>query len=629
MKQHFAYCQDRRTHPVRPNPSLHPTCVSPLRGLPHAGELQRWAAKTYCQYEQQLAEGKMKDSSNIPKNIADYINDFQQKMESLIRRQFTWSTILVFISVLLFFGLYASFAFLFRTPPNDVLLQQLEDSNNQLSQLSQALAQTVSGTPAPNSADILNTIITQADLHRQAIEDIRQTQQTLPAEGLSLLQLLGGSAVLALLGYLGLQRLQNIDTEIQGLREFMFKQIKERVEEGREVLRASVDDEVDKRFEKTRAETETLTTGFRTFTEQSRAEFQKAATEATKGVAEVELRIKGLLEKYDWLSSEDVRNAANEISLLNSVEQAHVTASKLNRAGDTQTARLALRRIVERNLVGSADEFHNAHTEAMRMDDPPLALAIVDEGLRYFPDQFDLMADKARVLISTGRAEEAQSLLEDWRGRKPLEFSRGWRPVVFYADAVLAGELTPVAIEKLENAFIDVTKRLPIEIKPWSTYAQFERDLGKLEKAEGILREGLKHNPLSQQLNYVLGELLLRQGRAQDSLEFLDKALKYDYQEQYQHDVAQDAIKTTLAQACEAVGELNKAEMLYKSVLSTSDPTRFHVRNYATNRLQAIALQRGEIIEGHETTEESAGKMLQALMALQEISKKGGENEQA
>lgn len=30
-----------RHPPVRPNPSFQPTCVSPLRGLPHAAELQR------------------------------------------------------------------------------------------------------------------------------------------------------------------------------------------------------------------------------------------------------------------------------------------------------------------------------------------------------------------------------------------------------------------------------------------------------------------------------------------------------------------------------------------------------------------------------------------------------------
>lgn len=36
-----------RARPTRPNPSLHPTCSSRLRRLPHAGELQRWAEYQY------------------------------------------------------------------------------------------------------------------------------------------------------------------------------------------------------------------------------------------------------------------------------------------------------------------------------------------------------------------------------------------------------------------------------------------------------------------------------------------------------------------------------------------------------------------------------------------------------
>jgi len=564
----------------------------------------------------------MVDLNSASSNVADYVNDIQRTLERLIKKQFAASTILILIALALFFSLYTCMAFLFRTPANGRLLQQLEDSNAQLSQLSQALRHAAPGTSPPGTPDTLNAIVAQADLHRQAIQELRRTSQTIPAEGLSLLQLLGGSAVLALLGFLGLQRLQNIDVEIQTLREFMFKQIKERVDEGRDLLRATVDTEVDKRFNETRTETENITTNFRTYTEQSRSEFQQAATEATKGVAEVEFRIKSLLEKYDWLSSEDVRSAANEISQLTSVEQAHITASKLNRAGDTHSARLALRQIVERHLVGSEDDFHNAHTEAMRMNDPSLGLSIADAGLRYFPDQYDLMADKARVLISAGKAQEARALLEDWRGRKPHEFSRGWRPVVSYTDAILAGELTPEAIEKVESAFVDATERLAAQIKVWSTYALFESGLGRVEKAEQILRQGLGHNPFSQQLNYVLGELLLSQGRAEEAIEFVGNALRYDYQDQFQHDVSQDAIKAKFAQACEAVGQLDQAELLYKSVLVGSDPARFHIRSYATSRLQAIAIQRGEIAQPQDESDESIARMIHAYMTMQEESKK-------
>jgi tetratricopeptide (TPR) repeat protein len=100
-------------------------------------------------------------------------------------------------------------------------------------------------------------------------------------------------------------------------------------------------------------------------------------------------------------------------------------------------------------------------------------------------------------------------------------------------------------------------------VQVWSAFARFEINNGKLGNAEQVLRRGLEFNPLSQSLHYILGELLLRQGRADEAVQELDMALRVDYQEQYQHDVPQDAIKATAAQAYEAVGDLSRAFKLY------------------------------------------------------------------
>jgi predicted Zn-dependent protease len=203
------------------------------------------------------------------------------------------------------------------------------------------------------------------------------------------------------------------------------------------------------------------------------------------------------------------------------------------------------------------------------------------------------MADKANSLLSVGRAAAARELLDDWRRRKPQEFARGWRPAVFYIEAVEVGEITEGAIRAVETAIEDVVGRMAHEPKIWSKYARFERDLGRMERAHDIARRGLEQNPFSQELNYVLGDSLLRSGHAGEATEALERALNVDYQESYQHDVNQFSIRAKLAQAYEATGDTEKAKGMYLSVLATKggddDPGAvYFIKQYSRNRLSAI-----------------------------------------
>lgn len=524
-------------------------------------------------------------------NPAEHLNSVQQVLERLIARQFSRSTLLVVISLALFFGAYACLTFMLKTTPNELLLKQLATANTDLSRLAQQMATGGDGANASLRSDVVAAIIRQSDMHQQALKEFQTQQQKVSPEGVSFLQVLGGSAILVLLGYLGLQRLQNIDTEIQALRDFMFQQIRERVSETRETLRASVTDEVDKRFKKTRDDIATASDDFKNVIGKSKDEFHSLAFESSSRIKAVQGQVTDLLSKYAWLESDDMRHAANTVASLASVEQAHDAAQKFNHQKDSSSARLALRTIVDRKLTGGSDGFHNAHTEAMDMQDPILALEIIDAGLCQYPDQYDLIADKARVLVRTGRAAEAVALLEDWRRRCPAEFRRGWRPVVFYAHAVQALGLSKESQGKLSDAFEDVTSSLLHEIKPWAEHALVESRLGNHERAVYILEQGLKHNPYSQQLNYMLGELKLSRGEVSSALGYLERALSCDYQHTYQHDVPQEAVRTTLAQAYEAAGMTQKARTCYEIVVQTTDPDEYwHIATYAKSRLLALAV---------------------------------------
>ncbi len=552
---------------------------------------------------------------DIDPAVALQIKEAETRLSRLIRTQFLFMSIASVASVVLLVGLFALITTFTRVPTNSALLDQIEESNKQLSTIAQTILQP---TPGITTTRALELVLAQAEIHQRAVEELRRTQQQPAPESQSLIQIIGSAAVLALLGALGLQRLQNIDTEINNLRESMYAQIEARARSIREVLGATIDDQVDKAMAKTRKDIESLTKQ----AEVVLGEYQQQITHALNEVRQSfdTLRndvsaVETLLDQYPWLKSKEKFDQASRIRELSSVEQAHRLAVEFNAIGDNISAREALREIARRELPGDADDFHNAHAEAMRMEEVSLALEIVDLGLRNYPDQYDLMADKALALRSLGRAAEARQLLEDWRQRKPEEFTRSWRPAVFYVDTFRALDLTPDAVETIESMLRQVTEKRPYEIKPWSAYAQFVSDQGRPEEAEQILRRALELNPLSQQLNYVLGELLLKQGRAEEAREYLEKALRLDYQPQYQPDVNQYAVRATLAQAYEACNELDRARLLYQSIImATERDAHRTIKNYAKGRLAAIALISGDLPE-QEKFEASEG-LLELLKAI-------------
>jgi len=139
--------------------------------------------------------------------------------------------------------------------------------------------------------------------------------------------------------------------------------------------------------------------------------------------------------------------------------------------------------------------------------------------------------------------------------------------------------------------------------------------MGRTSRAEEILQEGLKHNPYSQELNYVLGEILLSQGKAAESIVLLECAVRIDYQDQYQHSVSQAAVLATLAQACEAVGDTERAKHFYEVVLKLRDVATPTIKEYAKNRLISIAALQGEkgeaLLEKSDTHEDLLKTLLQ------------------
>jgi predicted Zn-dependent protease len=519
---------------------------------------------------------------------AEELKQEYQRLNELIKEQFRSSRKLILFSGGIFFGIYAAMSFLFRAPLNEGLIKQLELSSQQLEQVSRIL---IPGNQPPGSASskALEAIAIQSGLSRQALQEIREAQLQIRPEGVSMLQLLGGSAVLGLVGFLGLQRLQNIDGEIQQLQNYMLAQLKIQLDEGKNALGAIVHQQVEHQLDDKQKEIEGITQQAENFI----IRFAESSEAAGTRIEGVENRINAVLEAYKWLQPEKLSEEGGKYLYIASAGAAHNAAVEFERTGNLNMTRLALQKIVEQKLPGTADNYHNSHVVANQaLADPILALEILEIGLSSFQDSYDLMADKAKILIALGKAKEAVQLLEDLRQRKPNEFARGWRPATFYADAVKACELTEEVVQDVRNVFEEVTQRLSFEPRLWQNYAAFEQESGFLEKAEEVFRRGIERNPLSQVLNYSLGDLLLKLGRPEKALTFLEKAQSVDYLEDYQHDTTgQYVIQATLAQAYGALNKLDQAERLYQAVVGEAKAS-YTLRQYAEDRLRAITYQK-------------------------------------
>ncbi|MDR2165441.1 MAG: hypothetical protein LBO79_07460 [Zoogloeaceae bacterium] len=569
----------------------------------------------------------MSSENNARSEIPDAFDDATKKMleetHALIERQWKNQTAVGMLVAILIVVVIGSAFYFARGSAYGEHLAAMDKSAQQLQLLATALADSSTGCAGPEQRKICEDAKAAigkyaADYKKVSDDLVLNDQQQPKPEAIALTQLIGGSAIVVLLGFLGLMRLQNLDVEINNLRTSMFEQISTRVKGLAGTVKYDVTKKIQDELEKVRAEFDKIGKNIQEVATESKENIEKSVRETVAQIQEqiqdhirtiretvtasekniekseretleqikdARSSFEGMLAQYSWLSESELRKGLSTDNIP-SVEKAHELAKELIEQKDEISALVVLRAIVDKNLPGDKVDFHNSHSQCLRLDNPTLALQIVETGLKSYPDDYDLMADKAQALNALGRPLEARKLLEGWMKRKPDEFVRGWRPIVFYDDAVEAGALDKEAVEKLTTAFESVVSHAPYEKKVWSAYGRFLEKLGRIPKAEEILRRGIAYNPFSQGLNYALGEFYLRIGDAGSAVAKLEIAVKCDYQSQYQHDINQHSVLCTLAQAYEAANKPDRAVKLYQSLIRPE--VIGQIRSYAKQRLQML-----------------------------------------
>ena len=623
--------------------------------------------------------------------LSNLLEDHAKQSKEVIRNQWRMAMITIGLAFVSLVGMaYFAFAHMERRP--QALVEQMVNAQRQVREAMEKSAlppppatATVGGPVAPTTNAAADAAVLKlVKAQEEALSNLTKIEAQPSASSQSMVQLIGSAAVLALLGLLGLQRLQNFDSEINNVRNSVdtrvdarakelsesihqFRQefgvfqkriadeiytqtsatkadlektvmqaVSSKVEEQKAKLEAMVNQAVSLRVHEHRDHfEESLKTGQKSVTDlimvnQEAITRQSAEIHAERNRIEaIQKNINALIEKHSWLKQRDADEKLTSLENITSAGDAHTQAVAFVRTQDFRAAKAALRTIIEKKLLGSYHDFHNAHSEAMRLDDPLLGIGIAEAGLTLYPNQGDLVGDKIHALSSMGKIEEARQFFDDWRAKYPQEFRRSWRVVMFFGNLLDASTLDEKAQVEARQLLKEATDAMPREIKVWSARAEFEANANRYEEAVAIAEEGLKHNPFSQQLRVIFGGYLMVLGRASEAKECYLKALRTDHQNQFQHDVAQSAIPGKLAQAYEACGEPENAVALYSHVLQTSEPRSsidFTIRGYAQNRLRALALLNvpgaADALKGESNL--STGNFMQMLQKMAEQRAQGG-----
>jgi tetratricopeptide (TPR) repeat protein len=336
----------------------------------------------------------------------------------------------------------------------------------------------------------------------------------------------------ALLGFFGLQRLQNLDTEIRTTRKDRDQLRKElrsdlqdnldrslRIQEERlEILESKITAEITSQRQQFNAiiEAQQKTTNEQlTRIENTSSEFTKHAQIL---IEEIEERRHDFTQETAWLreSSIGLRRPRN---VKDAFDLATAAATDGRRTEAIQVLQLVIDQEVQ--LHGTSNDYFNAAVRAASVGDLVLAREINAEGLKHYPDDIDLLTDYADNCGKTGEIQEAIRVW-DKLSNNPKAKSN-WRYWIFYSDFLENQGEFERSFELLEDA----KNHLPNPTMAYREQAEAMENRGEYEEAVRLYEEALKFNPSEDIARLKLSQLLYKLGKLDDALEHIEWAIRY------------------------------------------------------------------------------------------------------
>lgn len=344
-------------------------------------------------------------------------------------------------------------------------------------------------------------------------------------------------------GFLGLKRLEQFDSEITDVRNSLAGQV---LEERRlsSAEREGFRKELEERIKEIRQSIQTLAERYAAEALESRTKgledrISRFTAEAENTISKIETR----LDPYKWLQErkEELDNLVGVFTM--GVAHERVTEFFSEKKVDL-AVRVAKHAIAEK-LSGTPDAYHNLAAELAKHDQEPLAVQVIDLGLSRFPSDVDLLSDGVKYSSSIGDIARAENL---YQRLSNVDYSRwNWRAFVFagdYLEIVGKGEEALALYDRFRQ-------QIPDDERGYSQPGLFLRKIGKHNEAIKILEAGVAACRKCGQTAFSLSEIYLQRGDYERAMLMTDRASESTADEQplvnqaaiiWNRAIAQDAL---------------------------------------------------------------------------------------
>ncbi len=334
------------------------------------------------------------------------------------------------------------------------------------------------------------------------------------------------------LGFLGLKRLEQFDTEINRLRDTLAESLRsERAESksDRDTFRADVQGQMSREFGEFRSIIKTVAENAikDSISEKVQRAERVVADYASAAGTQMD-RIREQLAPFGWLNEyQEQQGDAGQLLGIRSIGVAHDHIARLFRSQRNDEAIRVCENVITRELRGAATDFHNLSAELARHDLHGLARRIVSQGLQYFPNDCDLLSDAIKYAEQDSDLEAGQQCL-DRLIKRVGKAAWNWRAFEFSADLLLARQ----QIDDAKKIFEEFQQLRPYDERGWSGWGEWLRGCGRFKEACAVFQDAVDKVPRAPRSAHGLASTLVELGRYEEAIAAASKAIRMNASEQ-------------------------------------------------------------------------------------------------
>lgn len=244
---------------------------------------------------------------------------------------------------------------------------------------------------------------------------------------------------------------------------------------------------------------------------------EAASTEAELPYDEWDKMLEKILKEGQ--QKEAHKNAAEEIKSLNQAEQIVDTSD------DADTITRIYERIIQGEISGDADNYHNIAVSFSRRQQNERAVRVCKVGLKKWPDNIDLNADALTYAMDAGLTDELEELAAALQRNCPDRSRWNWRGFRFLFLYYI--KVKPDGYEEKTKTLIEEYKKyIPADERAYMCEYERYQGLGKPDEAVQALEEAVT-NLKAPQCALTLADIYFERADYDDAIRTATLGIAY------------------------------------------------------------------------------------------------------